>query len=192
MRIAVFASGNGSNFEAIASYKFDFLEVVVLICDKSNAYVLDRSKRLNIPAYVFIPCNYENRKAYETDILKLLREYKIDIIVLAGYMKVVGKTLLDAFPNKILNIHPSLLPDFKGLNAINEAYNHNVEKIGITIHYVNEDLDGGKIIAQDSFLVDDMTLEEVEAKIHKLEHILYPKVIKDLFDRSRNENINSR
>ncbi|MDD4000779.1 MAG: phosphoribosylglycinamide formyltransferase [Bacilli bacterium] len=192
MRMAVFASGNGSNFEAIANSKYDYLEVSLLICDNSNAYVLERSKRLKIPAQVFLLNQFKNKIAYETEILKILKKYQIDVIALAGYMKIIGKTLLEAYPNRIINIHPSILPDFKGLNAISEAYKNNVEKIGITIHYVNEDLDGGEIIAQDSFLIGDKSLEEVEMKIHELEHKLYPKVIKTLFDWRSNEDLNRR
>lgn len=183
MNIAVFASGNGSNFEAIAKTKYKKIKIKLLITDKEDAYCIERSKRLNIPYFVFPYKKFKSKKEYEESILKKLKEEQIDVIVLAGYMRILEETILNAYENKIINIHPSLLPAFKGMNAIEEAYKAKVKIIGITVHYVNSELDGGEIIAQECFKIKNLTLNETEAKIHKLEHKLYPKVLKELFDR---------
>ncbi|HHZ18179.1 MAG TPA: phosphoribosylglycinamide formyltransferase [Acholeplasmataceae bacterium] len=184
MRIAVFASGNGSNFEALARKKYRYARIVMLVTDKKDAYCIERSKRLGIPYYVFPYEEYKNKREYETAILELLKKEKIDAIALAGYMRIVSPLLLEAFPGRILNIHPSLLPAFKGLEAIKQAYDYGVKIIGISVHYVSPEVDAGEIIAQTAFEVKEgMTLEEVEAKIHRLEHRLYPQVIKKVFDK---------
>ncbi|MDD3382218.1 MAG: phosphoribosylglycinamide formyltransferase [Bacilli bacterium] len=182
MNIAVFASGNGSNFEAIAKTKFKKIKIKLLITDKENAYCIERSKKLNIPYSVFPFKSFKTKKEYEESILKKLKDDNIDFIVLAGYMRILEDTILDAYENKIINIHPSLLPAFKGRHAIEEAYNAKVKIIGITIHYVNKELDSGEIIAQECFKIKKLSLAETEAKIHKIEHKLYPKVLKELFE----------
>ncbi|MCK9536499.1 MAG: phosphoribosylglycinamide formyltransferase [Bacilli bacterium] len=183
MRIAVFASGNGSNFEAVARQRYRRAQIVLLITDNENAYCVERSKKLNIPYYIFPYDKYSGKSEYEKDILLLLTKEKIDVIVLAGYMRIVSPIILNAYPKRILNIHPSLLPAFKGMNAIREAYNYGVKIIGITVHYVSPAVDAGEIIAQDAFRIGRRTLPEVEARIHRLEHRLYPRVIKRLFDK---------
>ncbi len=180
-KIAIFASGNGSNFEEIAKYKNKYYKVVLLICDKENAYVLDRAKRLNIPSVVVIPKNFSDKSNYETVILNYLIQYKVDFIVLAGYMRLIGHVLLSKYQNKIVNIHPSLLPAFKGLNAIEQAIHYGVKVTGVTIHYIDEGMDTGKIIAQKAVKIDeDMNLDKIKMKIQKVEHRLYKKVIEEI------------
>lgn len=182
MKVAVFASGNGSNFEALVKEKYNKIDICLLICDKKNAYVIERAKKYNIKTLVFTLKSYESKEAYEIDILNKLKEEKIDFILLAGYMKIIGHVLLDNYKDKIINIHPSLLPSFKGSNAIKDAYDYGVKVTGVTIHYVNNELDGGKIINQDVVYVKDLSLEDLENEIHKLEHKLYVKTVKDLLD----------
>ena len=117
MRLAVFASGSGTNFEAIVKscLKGEIsCQVEILICDKKDAYVLTRAKNLKIRTFVFDPHSYKKRSDYEKEIVKILRDLKIDLICLAGYMRIVGNTLLDAYKDRIINIHPALLPSFKG------------------------------------------------------------------------------
>lgn len=184
MRIAVFASGNGSNFEAIAREKYRRVRVVMLVTDNKRAYCVERSKRLGIPCHVFPYGEYVSKSDFEKTILELLKRERIDAIILAGYMRILSPLLLNAFPGRILNIHPSLLPAFKGLNAIKQAYDYGAKIIGVTVHRVSPEIDAGEIIDQAAFrLKKGMTLEEVEAKIHRLEHKLYPRVIKKLFDK---------
>lgn len=184
MKIAIFASGNGSNYEAIAkACKEERIkaEVALLICDKKNAYVLERAKKYQTKTYVFSLKDYKDKEEYEKTIIKVLKKNKIDLICLAGYMKICGSTLLEAYPNKIINIHPALLPAFKGAHAILDSYNYGVKVFGVTIHYVSAEIDGGKIIAQGVIdYKEGDSIEVVEEKIHQLEHILYVDTINKL------------
>ena len=179
--IAVFASGNGSNFEAIVrackENKIEGATVSLLVCDRYDAYALERAKKLDIKPFVFDPKSYSSKKEYEQKILDVLRTNDIHIICLAGYMRIVGDTLLEAFPNRILNIHPSLLPSFKGAIAIIEAFEFGVKVFGVTVHLIDNTIDGGTIIAQRAFEYHGDSLEEVEHRIHEIEYQLYPEAI---------------
>jgi len=179
--IAVFASGNGSNFEAIVrackENKIEGATVSLLVCDRYDAYALERAKKLGIKSFVFDPKSYSSKKEYEQKILDVLRANDIHIICLAGYMRIVGDTLLEAFPNRILNIHPSLLPSFKGAIAIIEAFEFGVKVFGVTVHLIDNTIDGGTIIAQRAFEYHGDSLEEVEHRIHEIEYQLYPEAI---------------
>ncbi len=183
-RIAVFASGNGSNFQAIVNaVKRSELNasITLLVSDKPGAYVIDRAMKEEIPTFVFAAKNYQEKADYEREILKHLKTNKIDLIVLAGYMRLVGGTLLQAFAGKIINIHPSLLPAFPGKDAIGQALEAGVSQTGITIHYVDAGMDTGPIIAQEAItLTEEETRESIQEKIQVLEHQLYPKVIQHL------------
>ena len=181
-RIAIFASGSGTNFEALVNETYKNGKIVLLVCDKPNAYVIERAKNHNINYFVVELKNYENKEAYETAIVNKLKEEKIDLVLLAGYMKIVDKVLLDAYEGRIINIHPALLPSFKGAHGIKDAYDYGVKIMGVTIHYVNKEVDGGKIIAQDCFHLTNETLEEAEEKIHAIEHKLFPKTLKILLE----------
>lgn len=191
MRIAVFASGNGSNFqaiaEAIASKQVD-ATISFLFCDNPKAYVIDRAKKIGIPYTVFSPKNYDSRVAYETELLKQLEINEVDLVVLAGYMRIVGPTLLTAYANRILNIHPSLLPYFPGKSSIRDAFEANEKKTGVTVHFIDEGVDTGPIIAQEQVEISpEDTLDSLEAKIHQVEHRLFPQVIQELIE---NKTIN--
>lgn len=184
--IAVFASGSGSNFQAIcdavAEQKLQ-VNVALLVCDHPDAFVLERAKKIHIETLVFDPKSFRSKVDYELMIAQKLNEKKIEWIVLAGYMRIIGETLLQLFPNKIINIHPALLPSFPGAHGIKDAFDYGVKVFGITIHYVDSGIDTGKIIDQESFkVVDDMSLEEIENEIHRLEHQLYPKVLQRLLN----------
>ena len=179
-RIAIFASGSGSNFEAIVeAYKRGELnaEPSLCFCDKPGAYVTERARRLGIPVMVASPRDFPSKADYETFVGEKLKEMEIDLICLAGYMRLIGPTLLEQFAERIINIHPSLLPAFKGAHAIRDAFDYGVKVYGVTIHYVDETLDGGKIIAQGAFPYEGDDIEELETRIHKLEHQLYPQTI---------------
>ncbi|MDD3126717.1 MAG: phosphoribosylglycinamide formyltransferase [Candidatus Izemoplasmatales bacterium] len=187
VKIAVFASGNGSNFEAIVEKKQRY-EVSVLICDQKNAFVLYRAKRFLIPSYVIERTAYRSIVEYEEAILKILKIYQVDWIALAGYMRIVGSILLNAFPQRILNIHPSLLPLYPGKDAIGQAIANNAKTTGVTIHYIDSGIDTGKIIAQAEVNIEPgMDEEAVRAVIQKCEHILYPQVITKLIEEENNE-----
>jgi len=176
--IAIFASGNGSNMQAIMDYEHLAGEVVLLVCDQPDAYVLERAKEHNLPSFVCSPKRKANKQAYEQSIIQALQKYEVDIIVLAGYMRLIGPDLLHAYEGNIINIHPSLLPSFKGLQAIEQAVDAGVKVTGVTIHYVDEGMDTGPIIAQEAVEIEvDDTLQDVEEKIHAVEHRLYPLTI---------------
>jgi phosphoribosylglycinamide formyltransferase, formyltetrahydrofolate-dependent len=182
-QIAVFASGTGTNFVAIAkacaSGELD-ARVAVMVCDKPGAAVIERAKEFGIETFVFSPKSYASKAAYEAEIVKLLDAKKVDLVCLAGYMRIVGETLLQAYEGKIINIHPSLLPSFKGAHAVEDAVAYGVKVYGITIHWVNADLDGGKIIAQRAFPYEGSDPAEVHRIGQKIEHELYVETIKRL------------
>ncbi|MEX2104941.1 MAG: phosphoribosylglycinamide formyltransferase, partial [Bacilli bacterium] len=142
-RIAVLASGSGSNFKAIIDTmnSFGVYEVVLCISDKAGAYVLQRASTSGIAAFSFIPKSYETKAAYEQEIINHLQQWNVDYIVLAGYMRLIGSALLEKFEGRIINIHPSLLPSFPGLNAVRQALEAGVKVTGMTIHYVDAGMD---------------------------------------------------
>jgi len=182
--IAIFASGSGSNFQAIVDAvesKGIQANIGLMVCDKPGAYVIERAEKHSIPSFVFAARDYASKQEYEREILKELRNRGIELIILAGYMRLIGETLLKAFPKKIVNIHPSLLPQFPGKDAIGQALEAGVQETGVTIHYVDEGMDTGPIIAQQAISVAaDETEESLQKKIHALEHVLYPKTIKTI------------
>lgn len=174
--IAVFASGNGSNFQNLVNAeKSNILngKIKLLISDKADAYVNTRAKLEQIPNFIFDPKKYSNKNEYEQILVDILQEYKIDLIVLAGYMRIVGGTLISSFPNKIINLHPSLLPAFKGKSAIEQALDYGVKVTGVTVHFVDEGMDTGPIIQQRVIPInEDETLESLTTKIHQAEYSL--------------------
>lgn len=184
-KIAVFASGSGTNFENIAK-KVESLNIPcsieLLVCDKPGAKVEERAKALQIDSLSLSPKNFPSKKEYEEEILQALKEKEVEFIVLAGYMRLIGETLLKAYEGKIINIHPSLLPAFPGKDAIGQAFKAGVKVAGVTVHYVDEGMDTGPIIAQQAVQLDDNeTLESIEEKIHQIEYELYPKTLVKLF-----------
>lgn len=186
-KIAVFASGSGTNFQAIIDAVQDGklkAEIALLVCDKPEALAITRAKENNIDVFTFIPKNYENKAAFETEILEKLTELQVEWVILAGYMRLIGETLLRAFEKRMINIHPSLLPSFPGKDAIEQAYEAKVKVSGVTIHFVDEGMDTGPIIAQAPIHIEDGdTIEDVRAKIQKVEHQLYPTVIENLLNK---------
>lgn len=163
-KIAIFASGSGTNFEALAQACADGrlnADVVLMVCDKPGAKVIERAERFGVESFVFSPKSYPSKADFEGEIVQMLRDHQVELICLAGYMRLVGDTLLAAYRGKIINIHPSLLPAFKGAHAVEDAVAYGVKVFGITIHYVDETLDGGKIIAQRAFPYEGNDPDEV-------------------------------
>ena len=181
LNIAVLASGNGSNLQAI----IDFIEsnqlqakIQCVISDRQSAFALERAKKHAIPAFYINPKDYPSREKHEETVVQKLSEFTIDLIVLAGYMRLLTPYFLRKFPNKIINIHPALLPSFAGAHGIEDAFKYGVKTTGITIHFVDEGVDTGPIIAQIPIEIKDSdTLEILENRIHEQEHLLYPKVL---------------
>ncbi|MBQ2365177.1 MAG: phosphoribosylglycinamide formyltransferase [Alistipes sp.] len=185
-RLAVFASGSGSNYEAIVEACRDGridAEVVLLVCDKPGAKVLERAARYATESFAFNPKDYESREAYETLLATMLDERGVDYICLAGYMRIVGKVLLERYEQRIINIHPSLLPSFKGAHAIQDAVDYGVKIFGATTHFVDETLDGGRIIDQGAIVYEGNDIEELTMLIHSIEHKLYVKTINKLINK---------
>ena len=188
MRVAIFASGNGSNFEAIAESEVlqkSGLEIELLVCDQPQAKVIQRAEKYNIPVFVNKLSDYDNRGEYEKAIIKKLEPLKIEYILLAGYMKVVTPVLLGAYPSRIINIHPSLLPKYSGLEAIERAYAADEPITGVTIHYIDEGVDTGPIIKQCKVVrLQNDTEQSLEARIHQTEHQMYVEVIHNLLNKN--------
>lgn len=186
LRFVVFASGSGSNFEALikATQNGNLdAQCVGLIVDRMDAYAIKRAHLLNIPVCLYLKDWYMDKAAMESSMLKQIQAWDAEWIVCAGYMRIIGKTLLDAFPNKIVNIHPSLLPKYRGKDALGQALQAKDTVLGITVHFVDDGLDTGKIIDQVSFKISgDEPRIDVETKLHNLEHIFYPSVLKQLWE----------
>ena len=185
-KLAVFASGSGTNFEAIAQACADGrldAEVALMVCDKPGAAVVSRAERFGIPSFVFNPKDYSSKGDYEREIIRRMDALGIDLVCLAGYMRIVSDVLLEAYGGRIINIHPSLLPAFRGSHAVEQAVEYGVKVYGITIHYVDGVLDGGKIIAQRAFEYDGNDPEEVHRLGQKIEHALYVETIAKLLKK---------
>lgn len=181
--IAVFASGEGTNFDVIAEACEQgaiSAKVVLMVCDKPAAKVVEKAAQRGIDSFVFSPKDYSSKADYEREIVRLLDEKNVDLVCLAGYMRIVSDVLLSSYEGKMINIHPSLLPAFKGAHAVEQAIAYGVKVFGITIHWVDASLDGGKIIAQKAFYYDGNDAEEVHRIGQKIEHTMYVEVIDKL------------
>lgn len=176
LKVAIFASGNGTNFAALVQANLP-IDIALLVCDQQDAYVIKRAQEHQIAV---LAVDYHNGKdEVETKIISKLKKENIDFIILAGYLRILSSNFIKQFTT-IVNVHPSLLPKYKGLNAIKQALNNNEEFIGVSIHYVSELVDEGMIIKQDKVNVRGLSEEEVFQKVHQLEHQLYIEVIKEL------------
>ena len=183
IRIGILLSGSGTNFQAILDAVKDGLdvEIVQVVSSRPDAYGITRAKQAHIPVLVMNKDLYANPIEADTLIVDSLKKAQVDYVVMAGYMRKVTPVMLDAFPHKVINLHPALLPSFKGAHAIEDAFNAGVKVTGITIHFANEEYDRGPIIAQSPIEVkEDDTLESLEERIHAEEHKLYPHVLQML------------
>ena len=182
MNIAVFCSGNGSNFQAIAdSVKSGEIKanIALMVCDNPEAFALERAKTEGIKSLLVERKNFKTKDEYEAEIIKNLEKENIELVCLAGYMRLVGLGLLQRYRSKILNIHPALLPSFKGVHGIKDALDYGVKVTGVTVHLVDDKMDHGPIILQKAVEIkDDDTEESLATRIHRIEHKLYPQAIK--------------
>ena len=183
-KIAVMVSGSGSNLEAIVKAcheKNIYGEIVYVISNNPDAYGIERAKKYNIPVKIIDHKSYTDRDDFDDALKDFLDNLEIDLIILAGFMRILGKNITEKFYGKMINLHPSLLPLYPGLNTHTQALNNKDEYHGISIHFVSAELDAGPLIAQGKFLVKaDDDLEKLVSKIHKVEHDLLPKVINEL------------
>jgi phosphoribosylglycinamide formyltransferase 1 len=180
-RLGVLISGRGSNLQsiidAIAARRLD-ATIGIVVSNRGAAHGLQRARDAGIEAVHLSPREYPDRDAYDRALAELLRARGVDLVCLAGFMRLVGRPLLDAFPNRILNIHPSLLPAFPGLDAQRQALQHGVRVTGATVHFVDAALDAGPIVLQAAVPVhEDDTIETLTARVLEQEHRLYPEAI---------------
>jgi phosphoribosylglycinamide formyltransferase-1 len=188
MNIAVLVSGRGSNLQAmIDSIENVYLKarISVVVSDVGNAYALERARKHGIEAVFVDPEKYSSKDLYEKQVLAVLKKHNVELILLAGYMKILGKSLISAYKDRILNIHPALLPAFTGLHAQKQAFEYGVKVAGCTVHFVDETLDCGAIIMQRCVEVkEDDTDETLADRILEQEHKIYPEAVK-LFVENR-------
>ena len=181
LKIIVLISGSGSNLQAIidaCSAKIINGCVIGVISNKANAYGLERAKKNNIPTNVINHNDFTTREDFDKELVSLVNTFQPDLIVLAGFMRILSPIMTSVFKNKMINIHPSLLPKYPGLNTHEQVIANDDDEHGVTIHSVSEELDGGPIIAQSKISVyKDQKLDDLIERIHKIEHKIFPKVI---------------
>ena len=181
LKIGVLISGSGTNLQAIideiAAGKVN-AQIVKVLSSRPDAYGLQRAEAAGIPTVALNKDVYADAHAANQRIVDEMREVGAEYLVMAGYMRMVGPEVLDAYPDRVVNLHPALLPSFVGAHAIQDAFDAGVKVTGITIHFANEEYDKGPIIAQKAVHVKEGdTVDDLEARIHKAEHKLYPKVV---------------
>jgi phosphoribosylglycinamide formyltransferase 1 len=185
VRLGILISGRGSNFEAIANSiarrKLD-AEIAIVISNRANAPGLEIARERGIPLRVIASAGLE-REAYDKLLIEELRTHEVDLVCLAGFMRLLSASVIRAFPNRVLNIHPSLLPAFAGLDAQRQALEYGVRITGCTVHFVDEFLDSGPIIIQSAVpVLEGDTVEALSARILAQEHLIYSKAIGYIVD----------
>ena len=186
--IAVFASGNGTNLQAIidniASGALK-ARLALVVSDKSSAFALKRAKKAGIKTLFVDPKKFDSKQAYEKFIIDHLKKNNVDLIVLAGFMRILSPFFIKKYRHKILNIHPALLPAFKGGCAIKDAFNYGVKVTGVTVHFVDEKVDHGPIILQEAVEMRDReSLSDLKRRIHQVEHRVYTQALKKVLFHS--------
>jgi phosphoribosylglycinamide formyltransferase 1 len=182
MNIAVFASGRGTNFSAIVkairSGKIK-ANLSLLVCDNPKAGAIGRAKRAGVKVALVKREDFAGKKEFEAKIIGRLNEDKVDLIVLAGFMRLLSPEFVASYSGRILNIHPALLPSFKGAESIKDAFDYGAKVTGVTVHFVDEKMDHGPIILQMPVRIEEgQNLGSLENKIHKIEHRLYPEAVR--------------
>ena len=179
--LGVLASGSGSNLEAIATAIENgqlAAKIGVVIYNEPDAFAKQRAEKFGIPAILVNHRDYKSRQALDRAIINILKQYQVDLVIMAGWMRIVTQVLIEAFPEQILNIHPSLLPSFKGIHAIAQAFDYGVKITGCTVHLLSLEVDSGKILKQAAVpILPDDQLEDLQQRIQIQEHIIYPQAI---------------
>jgi len=178
-RLAVFVSGSGSNLQAIIDAQIPTVEISLVVSNNPRAYALERIRKYNIESVVIDHKKYPDRESFEEEILKTIEPYRIDLIALAGFMRILSPYFVRPYKHRIINIHPALLPSFPGINSAKQALEYGVKFTGCTVHFVDEGVDTGPIILQASVpIYDNDTDETLLERIHKEEHRIYPEAVK--------------
>ena len=182
MNIAVFVSGSGTNLQAIIDSisKGEIkAKIALVVSDNKDAHALTRAKTAGIETFVLSPKGFKSREDYDKKIIEELKKRDVNLVVLAGFMRLLSSHFVLQYKNKIINIHPALLPSFKGTHGIKDAFEYGSKRTGVTVHFVDTQLDHGPIILQEAVEIkENDTLDTLEEKIHKIEHKLYPKAVK--------------
>ena len=181
LKIGVLLSGSGTNLQAIIDAAAAGLpvDIVAAVSSRPDAYGIERAQAAGIPVTVLNRDVYADPEAADALIARTLHAAGAEYVVMAGYMRKLTPVMLDAFPDRVLNLHPALLPSFKGAHAIADAYAAGVKVTGVTVHLANEDYDKGPIVAQEPVRVEEgWSLDDLEAAIHEVEHRLYPEVLR--------------
>ena len=195
LSLAILVSGNGTNLQAIVdSIDNGQLKAVikVVISNNKDAFGLKRARNHNIKNLCINHKDFADRESYDQKLMETIEQENVDFIVLAGFMRILGSDFVKNFPNKIINIHPSLLPKYPGLNTHKKVLENKDKEHGVTVHLVDEGLDSGPIIGFIKILVEDDEKEnDLENKIHKVEHFIYPKILSE-FQEGRITNVGNK
>ena len=183
MNIAVLVSGNGSNLQALIDAEEKGMlsggQITLVVSDKEKAFAIERAKKHNKKIITVNPKDFATREEFDKKIICELKKENIELVALAGFMRILSPVFIKEFENNIINVHPALLPEFKGAHGIRDAFNAKATQTGVTVHFVNNEMDAGPIIAQEIVQIStEDTLISLEEKIHKAEHRMYPKIIK--------------
>ena len=178
-KVAVLISGNGSNLQAIIDefQSNNNVDVCCVLSNKKEAYGLERASKADIDNYFIDHNQFLSREEFENNLIDTLDKYKPNLVVLAGFMRILSDVFVNKYAGKLINIHPSLLPKYKGLETHRKVLENNDQYHGVTVHFVDNTLDGGPICAQSSLRVETKDIKKLEDEIHKLEHSIYPEVI---------------
>ena len=186
-KLAVLVSGYGSNLQAIIdNIESNYLsaDIALVLSNVKNAFALERGKKHGLETIFLDPKTFTNRDDYEDKMIEILQSKSIDLICLAGFMRILSKKFIQTFPKKIINIHPSLLPAFPGLNVQKKALEYGVKFSGCTVHFVNEEVDGGPIILQSAVpIFDEDDTDSLSGRILEQEHIIYPEAIRLIIEK---------
>lgn len=182
MNIAVLCSGSGTNLQAIIDkVKSGYIpaRIALVVSDKADAFALERAKKAGIQTLALDKKDFKSREDFDKKILEELGKKKVDLVVLAGFMRLLGPGFIEKYRNRIINVHPALLPSFKGTHGIKDAMDHGAKVTGVTVHFVDEKLDNGPVIAQAAVEIkEDDSEESLLERVHKEEHRLYPEAVK--------------
>ncbi|EPO4042485.1 phosphoribosylglycinamide formyltransferase [Campylobacter upsaliensis] len=188
IKLAILFSGNGSNLENLLTklhqktFGKTYFEVVLCLCNKRDAYGIERARKFGLESVIIEHKDFKSREEFDEVLVKKIKESGANLTILAGFMRILSPVFTQNV--KAINLHPSLLPLFKGANAIKESFESDMKVAGVSVHWVSEELDGGKIITQKAFEKKNLSFEEFEAQIHALEYELLPQSVIELFDKS--------
>lgn len=182
-RIAVLASGEGTNLQALLDDPVVGPWVVLVVSDREDAHALERARARDVEAVFLDPKMHPDRAAFDRALLDLLRERSIEVVALAGFMRLVGPELVRAFEGRMLNVHPALLPAFPGTTSVADALEWGVKVTGVTVHFVDEQVDHGPIVSQEAIpVLPDDDWDALEARVHQVEHRLFPAALRALVE----------